>query len=108
MTVRDVIVTHLKQRGWTQERFASEMGLTVGAVSSTLSKDDGNNMKVSTLVKWLDALGAQLVIDTMVVGLDEDMILDLEPEGVDYDKYKRPREERQDSRHWKYMERNGL
>lgn len=108
MTVRDVIVTHLKRKGWTQEQFAAEMGLSLSTVSTTLSRDDGNNMKVSTLVKWLDTLGAQLVIDTMVVGLDEDMILDLEPEGVDYDHFRRPREDRQEIRWNRYVERNGL
>lgn len=98
MTVRDVVVSLLKQTGMTQKEFARKAGVTVGCVSSTLSKDEGNNMKVSTLVRWLDALGSQLVIDTVVGGIDEDLILDLEPEGVDYDYYIMSREERQERR----------
>lgn len=97
MTVRDVVVSLLKQTGMTQKEFARKAGVTVGCVSSTLSKDDGNNMKVSTLVRWLDALGSQLVIDS-VVEFKGELILDLEPEDVDYDNYRLSREERQERR----------
>ena len=93
MTVRDVIVTHLKNRGLTQAQFAKKLGVSVGTVSNTLSKEDGNNMKVSTLVRWLDVLGSQLTVDTLL-DIDEEMILDLEDEGVDYDRFKHPRGER--------------
>ena len=93
MTVRDVIVTHLKNRGMTQAQFAKKLGVSIGTVSSTLGNEDGNNMKVSTLVRWLDVLGSQLTVDTLL-DIDEEMILDLEEEGVDYDRFRHPREER--------------
>lgn len=104
MTVRDIIVTHLKRTGLSQEEFAARLGVSVSCVSTTLSREDGNGMKVSTLVRWLDVLGSQLVVDTLL-NIEDDMILDLEPEAVDYDKYRMPRERRQEIRRKRYEQR---
>ena len=85
MTVKEVIVVLSKREGVTQSQLASRLGFDNPAnVAVPLSRKgkEGMGMRVETLVKWLDDLNAQIVIQGL--NDDEELILDGENEGVEY------------------------
>jgi len=85
MTVKEVIVVLSKREGVTQSQLASRLGFDNPAnVAVPLSRKGKEcmGMRVETLVKWLDALNAQIVIQGL--NDDEELILDGENEGVEY------------------------
>ena len=43
-------------------------------------QNEGMGMSVSTLIKWLDELDYQLILQPIEGGEDDDLILDGEPE----------------------------
>ena len=76
MTVKDCICVLLSKAGLTQEEFAHSMGLKSRAsISVPLSRSDGMGMKVETLIRWLDVLEADLVIQPREGDLDDEMLL---------------------------------
>ena len=49
-----------------------------GAITTALSRNDGMGMSVKTLIRYLDAMDAQLVIQSL--NDDEELVLDGESE----------------------------
>lgn len=83
MTVKEIIICLSKQAGLTQAQLAARLGSDRAAtVSVPLSRHMGMSMKVETLLRWVEALDAQIVIQSLD-GEDE-LILDGEEEGVSY------------------------
>ena len=82
MTTKEIMIVLSQRAGLTQEGLAAKMGYKSGAnIAVPLSRNDGMSMKVETLIRWLDVLDAQLVVQTFD---DEELILDGEDEGVTY------------------------
>ena len=96
MTPRDIIVLTQERNGLSQAQVAEKLGITKGGLSSALSRDDGIHMSIDKLVKWLDALDWQIVVQDM--NGDDEFVLDCEDEGVDYSRFRHDRETRQRNR----------
>ena len=83
MTVREIIICLSKQEGLTQEELAHKLGLKGSAnIAVPLSRNDGMGMKVDTLVRWLEALNAEIVIQ--YYDGEHEFILDGDEFGVTY------------------------
>ncbi len=66
MTVKEIIYLLSTKRGLTQDNLASKIGYTnQGSVARPLSRNSGMTMRVDTLVRWLEALDAQIVIEPL-------------------------------------------
>lgn len=83
MTVKDIIIFLSKQEGFTQDGLAANLGYTAhGSISVPLSRNDGMGMRVEMLIKWLEALDAQLVVESIKTG--DGFVLDGWSEGISY------------------------
>ena len=61
----------------TQEGLGTKLGLkSRSAVSVPLSRNDGMGMRVETLIRWLDVLDADLVIQPRTGNIDDEILLD--------------------------------
>lgn len=79
ITVKNVIVNLAEARGMKLYELSEEVcGGSKSQVYTQLSRKDGMSMKVESLLKLLDALDAQIVIQPM--GEELEMILDGEDE----------------------------
>lgn len=75
MTVKKLISTLLHNSGITQEELANRLEYkSKSNVAVPLSRNDGMGMKVETLIRWVEALDAQIVIQQM--SDDEELVLD--------------------------------
>lgn len=75
MTVKEVITTICERNGITITRLAEKLGVSQSTVSNTLNNNEGMGMKVENLIKWLDELECQIVIEPYF-DEDESLILD--------------------------------
>lgn len=83
MTVKEIIISLSKQAEVTQEELAARVGYKQAAnIAVPLSRNDGMGMKVETLIRWIEALDAQIVIQPL--SGEDDLVLDGEDEGVTY------------------------
>lgn len=83
MTVKEIIISLSKQAGLTQEELAARLKYKHGAnIAVPLSRNDGMGMRVETLIRWVEQLDAQLVIQPL--NGEDDLVLDGESEGVSY------------------------
>lgn len=79
MTVAECIKLLLSSQGITQRQLAERMEYSEqGAITTALSRNDGMGMSVKTLIRYLDAMDAQLVIQSL--NDDEELVLDGESE----------------------------
>lgn len=63
MTVKEIIICLSKQEGLTQEELAHKLGFKGSAhIAVPLSRNDGMGMRVDTLIRWLEALNSEIVI----------------------------------------------
>ena len=77
MTVEDGIKILLSASELTQEGLGTKLGLkSRSAVSVPLSRNDGMGMRVETLIRWLDVLDADLVIQPRTGNIDDEILLD--------------------------------
>lgn len=77
MTVKDGIKILLSASELTQEGLGTKLGLkSRSAVSVPLSRNDGMGMRVETLIRWLDVLDADLVIQPRTGNIDDEILLD--------------------------------
>ena len=77
MTVKDGIKILLSASELTQEGLGTRLGLkSRSAVSVPLSRNDGMGMRVETLIRWLDVLDADLVIQPRTGNIDDEILLD--------------------------------
>ena len=77
MTVKDGIKILLSASELTQEGLGTKLGLKArSAVSVPLSRNDGMGMRVETLIRWLDVLDADLVIQPRTGNIDDEILLD--------------------------------
>lgn len=66
MTVKEIVYLLSTKQGLTQDNLASKIGYTnQGSVARPLSRNSGMTMQVDTLVRWLEALDAQIVIEPL-------------------------------------------
>lgn len=81
MTVKNCIDAILETTETSRRQLAEKAGYTnVSAITKPLSRNEGMGMSVSTLIKWLDELDYQLILQPIEGGEDDDLILDGEPE----------------------------
>ena len=79
MTVKEIVYLLSTKQGLTQDNLASKIGYTnQGRVARPLSRNSGMTMQVDTLVRWLEALDAQIVIEPL--DGDDGYVLDGEKE----------------------------
>lgn len=77
MTVKDCIQMLMEDQKMTQKTLAEQIGVKLPSnISVTLSRNDGMGMRVETLIRWLDALDADLVIQPREGDLEDEMLLD--------------------------------
>lgn len=75
MTVKNLILTLLQNSGITQEELANRLEYkSQSNIAVPLSRNEGMGMKVETLIRWVEALDAQIVIQQM--SNDEELVLD--------------------------------
>lgn len=80
MTVKNCIDAILETTQTSRRELAEKAGYTnVAAITKPLSRNDGMGMAISTLIKWLDELDYQIVLQP-INGEEDDLILDGEPE----------------------------
>ena len=76
MTVKEIIYLLSTKQGLTQDDLANKIGYTnQGSVARPLSR---MTMQVDTLIRWLEALDAQIVIEPL--DGDDGYVLDGEKE----------------------------
>lgn len=81
MTVREAIITLAEENFLSQEKLGYRLGYKdPAAVYKMISKDGAMNMKVSTLLKYLDAMDAQLIVQS--IDTDTEVIIDGESEDI--------------------------
>lgn len=78
MTVKNFIQFLCEQKEISMSTLAARIGISEKTLYATLQRNDGMGMKVSTLVKWLDALEYQIVLQSF--NEDEEAIIDGEDE----------------------------
>ena len=74
MTVKDLISQYCREQNITQTALAEQIEVSKQNLHITLSRDNGMGMKLSTLMKWLDKMDCQIVIESLNDG--EEVILD--------------------------------
>lgn len=76
MTVKNCIDTILEVHKKSHRQLARDVGYSdTTAVSKVLSRNDGMGMSISTLIKWLDELDYQIILQATNDDADE-LILD--------------------------------
>lgn len=79
MTVKEIVYLLSTKRGLTQDDLANKIGYTnQGSVARPLSRNGGMTMQVDTLIRWLEVLDAQIVIEPL--DGDDGYVLDGEKE----------------------------
>ena len=79
MTVKEIVYLLSTKRGLTQDDLADKIGYTnQGSVARPLSRNGGMTMQVDTLIRWLEVLDAQIVIEPL--DGDDGYVLDGEKE----------------------------
>lgn len=76
MTVKEVIHVLLERHDMTQQDLAEKLELESRSnISVPLSRNGGQGMRVDTLIRWLDALDANLVVQPCDGDVDDEMVL---------------------------------
>lgn len=79
MTIKEIVHLLSTKQGLTQGELASKIGYTnQGSVARPLSRNGGMTMQVDTLIRWLEAMDAQIVIEPL--DGDDGYVLDGEKE----------------------------
>lgn len=79
MTVKEIVYLLSTKQGLTQDDLSNKIGYTnQGSVARPLSRNSGMTMRVDTLIRWLEALDAQIVIEPL--DGDDGYVLDGEKE----------------------------
>lgn len=79
MTVKEIVYLLSTKQGLTQDDLANKIDYTnQGSVARPLSRNNGMTMQVDTLIRWLEALDAQIVIEPL--DGDDGYVLDGEKE----------------------------
>lgn len=79
MTVKEIVYLLSTKQGLTQDDLANKIGYTnQGSVARPFSRNGGMTMQVDTLIRWLEALDAQIVIEPL--DGDDGYVLDGEKE----------------------------
>lgn len=66
MTVREILMAICEENDMTLTEMGKDCGMTQSNLSHLIDArhEEGMNMKISTFLRLLDALGAQLVVQT--------------------------------------------
>lgn len=79
MTVKEIVYLLSTKQGLTQDDLANKIGYAnQGSVARPLSRNSGMTMQVDTLIRWLESLDAQIVIEPL--DGDDGCVLDGEKE----------------------------
>lgn len=79
MTVKEIVYLLSTKQRLTQDDLANKIGYTnQWSVARPLSRNSGMTMRVDTLIRWLEALDAQIVIEPL--DGDDGYVLDGEKE----------------------------
>ena len=78
MTIKNFIQFLCEQKEVSMSTLAAQMGISEKTLYTTLQRNDGMGMKVSTLVKWLENLDYQIVLQSF--NEDDEAIIDGEDE----------------------------
>ena len=83
VTVKDIIHSICNEQGISLSQAAENIGMTRGALWSILGKNEGMNIKIGTLVRYIEELGCQLVVvsgeteeEYLLDGMSDDVVLD--------------------------------
>lgn len=79
MTVREAVWQCCIDSGISLSKLAAKVGMSKGNLSRSLSTHDGMGIRTDILIKLLDALDAQVLVQTL---RDDEYIVDGEEEGV--------------------------
>ena len=74
MTVKDLISQYCREQNITQTALAEQIEVSKQHLHTTLSRDNGMSMMLSTFIKWLNKMDCQIVIEPLNGG--EEVILD--------------------------------
>ena len=74
MTVKDIITHYCKERNITKTYLAQMLGVTKERLYTALSRENGMNMRVSTLLDWLEKMDYEVEIEPINGG--EGLVLD--------------------------------
>lgn len=75
MTSKEIVKKLMRIEGLNHGELTKRLNYSSRAVFyKTLNNDDGMNMKLKTLIKWLDELDAQIVIQPL--NSDDEFLLD--------------------------------
>lgn len=74
MTVKNLINLYCKERGITQTALAQQIEVSKQSLHTTLSRDNGMSMRLSTFIKWLNKMDYQIVVEPINDG--EEVLLD--------------------------------
>lgn len=85
MTVKNVIKHAARKEHISQRDFAEKLGISQGALSTTLKRDDGMGMGVRKFCQWLEALDYELIVRKPFDPDDEEFVVDGYSEGDDFD-----------------------
>lgn len=83
MTVKDLISLYCKEREITQTALAQQIEVSKQSLHTTLLRDNGMSMRLSTFIKWLDKMDYQIVIEPINDG--EEVLLDGEDDSFLFD-----------------------
>lgn len=65
MTVSECVKTLLSNQGTSQRELAEMIGYSgQGSVTTALKRNNGMGMQIDTLIRWLEVLDAQLVVQS--------------------------------------------
>lgn len=75
MTVKEIIKVICEKNGISTYDLAERLEITQSSVVHTISRNDGMNMKVENLIRWLGELDYQIIVQPMFMD-GEDLVLD--------------------------------
>ena len=75
MTIKEIIKAICEKKGISTRDLAEHLNIAQSSVVHTISRNDGMNMKVENLVRWLGELDYQIIVQPMFED-SENLILD--------------------------------
>lgn len=81
MTLKNIMNNICNDQDISRSQAARNIGMTPGAFFSIMNRNSGMNIKIGTLVEYLDALMCEVVIRDFETG--EEYILDFSDEEVE-------------------------
>lgn len=87
MTLKNILHAVCNDQGISRSQAARNIGMTPGALFSIMNRNDGMNVKICTLVNYLDGLACEIVVRDYETG--SEYTLDFDDEEIDLDTAKK-------------------